>query len=92
MNQAVGFGIWERPEQDRSDDRDDGRIGAETHSEGQDYRQRVRAVLPEHAPREHQILPDRIHGGPYEKGEPGVPDLFASETAQFLQAIPPKRG
>ena len=57
-------GVWQRPKQHRSDDREDGGVGADAERQRQEGGDREGPVLPEEPEREDEILPQSVHSWP----------------------------
>ena len=51
-HEPAGLGVWQRPKQDRSDDREDGGVGADAQRQRQEGGEGEGAVLPEEPERE----------------------------------------
>ncbi len=61
QDQALGFGVWQRTQQHRADNREDGRVRADAQGQRQDGRQRERAVLTKQPEGKAEILNESVN-------------------------------
>src|SRR5262249_8288151 len=61
-DEPVGIGVRQRPEQDRVDEAEDGAVGADAESEGEEGHEREAAPLRQHPRPKLHVLPESLHG------------------------------
>ena len=60
-HEPIGLGVWQRPKEDRLDDREDGGVGADAQRQRQEGGEGEGPVLPEEPAREYEIQPQSVH-------------------------------